>query len=711
MISGRMHERVLACLLSSSVTLALGLLDGSAEAAQSRTGTLRVEVVQGDVPVAGATVSAGDVSAVTDASGIATLALPPGAVSVSASKDGYEPASSAVDVVAGSERTLRLVLTTTDQEHAPVIATTRTGRRIDEQAVPVEVLGRKTVEETLLMTPGNVVKALDAMSALHIVTTSPELGLATPRIQGLRGQYTRLLSDGVALYFDIPGGLAPVQIPPMDVDRIEVIAGGTSALFGVNALAGSINLLPRRPGSEPRREFLISQSTEDATDGAVFLSSPPSGSWSRTFLASVHRQDERDVDGDGWSDIAGYRRGMARQRVFWDNRQGKSVNGTAGVTFEKREGGSTVAHQEFETKTADGQMSAQMPWHGLTLAGTGMLYVQSRTREFSDANEHERREAATIEIELRGTTPRQTWVAGLAVDWFTTRSHDVGAKTYLSTRPGLFVHDDLQVAPWLSVSGSARVDYHNIYDLVFSPRGSALIHNGPWAVRVSAGQSYFAPTPLMEETEAAGLTRLTISEPLEKETARSFSADFTHKTSASEVTLTVFHNHIDHPALIDRTTYTLRTEEDPVETSGVQLLATARRAPFSVTGTYAYLNTREREGREIALTPRNSAGLIAAADIKGRGRVGVRVDYTGVQRLDANPYRSKSEPYVVSGLFGEVGFGHWRVFVAADNLSDVRQTHWDPIARPTRDVDGRWTVDAWAPLAGRIVNGGLRVLF
>ena len=46
------------------------------------------------------------------------------------------------------------------------------------------------------------------------------------------------------------------------------------------------------------------------------------------------------------------------------------------------------------------------------------------------------------------------------------------------------------------------------------------------------------------------------------------------------------------------------------------------------------------------------------------------------------------------------------MFVNADNLTDVRQTDWDPIARPARDVDGRWTVDAWAPLAGRVFNAG-----
>ena len=168
------------------------------------------------------------------------------------------------------------------------------------------------------------------MAGVRVQTTSPELGLATVRIHGLRGQYTRLLSDGVPLYFDLPGGLAPVQIPPMDLERIEVITGGASALFGANALAGVVNLLSRRPGKEANREFLFSQSTPDATDGVLWLASPPTGSWGRTFLVSGHRQNENDVDDDGWSDIPGYSRGVARQRVFWDNGRGQVGLGHGG---------------------------------------------------------------------------------------------------------------------------------------------------------------------------------------------------------------------------------------------------------------------------------------------------------------------------------------------------------------------------------------------
>jgi len=56
-------------------------------------------------------------------------------------------------------------------------------------------------------------------------------------------------------------------------------------------------------------------------------------------------------------------------------------------------------------------------------------------------------------------------------------------------------------------------------------------------------------------------------------------------------------------------------------------------------------------------------------------------------------------------------FGRVRLFINGENLTGVRQTRWDPLLRPARAPDGRWTVDAWAPLEGCNINGGLRFRF
>ena len=93
------------------------------------------------------------------------------------------------------------------------------------------------------------------------------------------------------------------------------------------------------------------------------------------------------------------------------------------------------------------------------------------------------------------------------------------------------------------------------------------------------------------------------------------------------------------------------------------------------------------------------------------GRIGIEIYYTGAQRLEEDPYATRSRPYVILGLLIERRVGRFRVFVNGENLTGVRQSEWHPLIRPERAPDGRWTVDAWAPLEGRNVNGGLRFQF
>ena len=97
---------------------------------------------------------------------------------------------------------------------------------------------------------------------------------------------------------------------------------------------------------------------------------------------------------------------------------------------------------------------------------------------------------------------------------------------------------------------------------------------------------------------------------------------------------------------------------------------------------------------------------------EGVARVGLECYFTGTQRLEYNPYRSFSAPYVLVGAMAERKIAtHVKLFLNLENLTNVRQTRWDPLLLPSRESDGRWTVDAWAPLDGRVINGGARFTF
>jgi iron complex outermembrane receptor protein len=696
--------------------------------AEARQAGVRVEVRSDGQPVEGATVSVGDRSVVTDQAGVARAPAEAGPARVVVRKQGFLEATADVTVVADREVTVTITLVPqpAHEEEVVVIASTRTGRRLEDQPTRVEVLGREEIEEKMLMTPGDIVMMLNEMGGMRVQATSPSIGAASVRVQGMKGRYTRFLSDGLPLFGQQVGGLGLLQIPPMDLGQVEVIKGVASALYGAGAMGGVVNLLSRRPAPEPIREVLVNQSTLGATDAVLFLSSPLSGRWSASLLGGGHRQTRSDRDDDGWADLAGYSRGMARPRVFWDAGNGRSAFLTAGLTFENRRGGTMPRKvlpatgrpylEELDTRRYDVGGTAQtLIDDRYVLTARGAAAWQRHDHLFGGVIERDRHDTLFSELALRGAARRHTWVAGAAYERDAYNPTDVPRFAYTYRVPGVFLQDDVDLSAWASVSAGARLDFHSEYGTFFSPRMAALFRTAGWTSRVSVGRGFFASTPLTEETEAAGLSRLTVLRPLKAERGTSASVDVTRTVGASSFTATLFASRIIDPIGVDRDEeYVLFNRGEATTNSGVELLAILRREAFMATSSYTYVRSREesRDGRQDApLTPRHSAGLVGMWEQEGAARVGLEVYYTGRQRLEVNPYRGESRAYVIVGLLAERRFGRFRAFINAENLTGVRQTRWDPVLRPAQGADGRWTVDAWAPLDGRVFNGGLRFEF
>jgi outer membrane receptor for ferrienterochelin and colicins len=111
----------------------------------------------------------------------------------------------------------------------------------------------------------------------------------------------------------------------------------------------------------------------------------------------------------------------------------------------------------------------------------------------------------------------------------------------------------------------------------------------------------------------------------------------------------------------------------------------------------------------VPLVPSSSARIGSILRFDDRGRVGLEVEYTGPQSLEDDPYRRSSRGFTELNALSEIQFGHIHLFVNALNLTDVRQTHWEPLIRPRPGPGGNPITDVWAPLDGRTVNAGLRV--
>ena len=746
----------------ASLCAPMGVRAQAAPAA-AQTATVRALVISGSAPgdsvsrgaptaVTDAVVRSGTRGGLTDATGRVTLALPPGAHVVVASKLGFAPDTVRLTLVMGADTAITLRLRPQAAMLVGVTVSAARGgeRRVSEEPTRVEVIGREDIEEKMAMQPGNVAMLLSETSGVRVAATSPALGGANVRVQGLRGRYTQLLSDGLPLYGLSAEGLGLLQIPPVDLRQVEIIKGAASALYGPTALGGVVNLVSRRPGAEPERELLLNQTSRDASDAVYFDARRLSPAWGYTLLAGAHRQRRLDLDDDGWADLAGYERGVLRPRVFWTSPRGHSVFATAGVMVENRAGGSVGGatlpigigfgrapfSQRVRTRRGDVGTVARFLVGEAILAVRASATSQGRELAFGPADDRERRQTLFGEATYSRQVGAQTGVLGVAFQRDRYRARTATALDYNFDVPALFAQHTWTPGDRVGVTSSARLDAHSVYGTVLSPRLSALVRPfagasgggagrsasglASWTARISAGTGLFAPTPFTEETEELALARIRRPENLVAERARSVSADVGGLLGGVELNGSVYASDIRHAAALRRVgspsgdDVVLVNAMNPTRTGGAEAFARYRREPFILTATYAHLRVTESDvetggRRGVPLTPRHAGGVVAMFEEEDGTRFGIEGYYTGRQPLADNPYRDASRPYVLLGLLAQKRVREMVVFANLENLLDVRQTRTDPLLLRTPGPGGRWTTDAWAPLEGRVLNLGVRL--
>ncbi|MHB1327952.1 MAG: TonB-dependent receptor plug domain-containing protein, partial [Gemmatimonadales bacterium] len=584
--------------------------------------------------------------------------------------------------------------------------------------------------------------------------------------------YSLILADGLPLYGGQAGGLGLLQIPPVDLGRVEIIKGSVSALYGSAALGGVVNLVSRRPGSDPEATLILNQTSRGGSDAVFYAAAPLASGWGYSLLMGGHRQSRNDLDDDGWTDMPGYRRAVVRPRFYYTDGQGRTAFVTAGFTAEQREGGTLPSRTAPDgmpfvesLRTYRGDLGGLVRWvipdgpiGGAIVSIRGSAMEQRHAHRFGTIDEDDRHR--TIFAEAAVTMPRRsvTYVAGAAFQRDGYEARDVTAVDYSHTVPAAFAQIDFDPSPWIALSASGRVDRHNVYGSFLNPRLSLLLRKpaggwlAGWTARLSAGTGTFAPTPFTETTEVTGLAPLLPLDGLVAEQARNLSLDvggpLTTPLGTLELNGTLFGSSVRDPVqvvaaagtgpggagrlrminasgpsrvwggeVLARLVHRLDGDQDEDEHGSRDQDPHGGRA-LRITATYTHLRATECQPdgvgtgcvrRVMPLTPRHAVGMVASIEDEGKSRFGLELYYTGKQQLDHNPYRQESRPYLVVGLLAEQQVGSVRVFVNAENLANVRQTRVDPLVLPSRGEGGRWTTDVWSLLEGRTINGGVRI--
>lgn len=185
-----------------------------------------------------------------DASGHFKLAhLPLGKQIVTASLEGYQEQRIEVRMERGKAADVYFLLADDILNMEQIVVTgTRTQHYVKNVPVRTEVITSEAFKSKNAL---NVYEALEGVSGVRVEQQCQFCNFSMVRMQGLGAEHTQVLIDGEPTYSGLAGVYGLQQMGTTDLDRIEIVKGAGSALYGSSAVAGAINLISKEPTFEP----------------------------------------------------------------------------------------------------------------------------------------------------------------------------------------------------------------------------------------------------------------------------------------------------------------------------------------------------------------------------------------------------------------------------------------------------------------------------
>lgn len=612
------------------------------------------------------------------------------------------------------------------------VSATRTSRTIADQPTRVETIAGEEIDEKISMEPSNISMLLNESPGITVQQTSATSGGAAIRIQGLDGRYTQILKDGFPLFGGFSGGLSILQVPPLDLEQVEVIKGPSSTLYGGDAIAGLVNLVSKGPTDEPELSLLVNATTAGGFDTGGFYTARGER-FGLTFLASGNLQQAYDPDDDAFSNMPRTRRLTLSPKLFYYPGQLTTLSVGLMGTVEEREGGDLHviehgpdAERTFFERNGSRRLTSQVRLDRV-LEGHGLLTLKNsvslfdRKIEVPDYRFDGRQVAAYTEASMLLDGEAHDLVFGLDLRTDAFREENVAeieARDYTYASGGAFVQDTWDATGYLALEVGLRADVHNEFGFFALPKASLLYRlSDRLSARVGGGLGYKAPTVFLEPSEERAFRGVApLADDAEAETSRGGSIDVNYRTLLADriavsINQAFYFTDLEHPLVPDvdapadgRLHY--RSADGAIRTRALETNAKFELADFKLFLGYVYLDAQaDYDGQKapLVLTPAHKTYTVLVYEKHGTGRIGLEAYYTGPQRLAGG---ADSEGYWITGVMAERRFGPARLFLNFENILDTKQSNYAPVVLGSRS-NPRFA-ELWAPMDGFVINGGVK---
>ena len=487
--------------------------------------------------------------------------VPEGTFTVEVSSIGYKTQTREINIRKGRSYEVNFSLEEDlVQIDGIIVSATRSETTRRMSPTLVNVVGMDTYNRTNATT---VAQGLSFQPGVRVENNCQNCGFQQVRINGLDGQYTQILIDSRPIFSALAGVYGIEQLPANMVDRVEVMRGGGSALFGSSAIAGTINIITKEP---VRNSASISHTTTSISGTSALHSTTD-------INASIISEDNKlglavfgqntakdawDANGDGFTELSKISGQTVGFRGYIKTGLYSKVTAEYHHLQEFRRGGDNLDLPPHEA------MIAEQTKHGINTGGVKFEWFSKdnkhRFNTFASLQHIDRESyyGAGQDPDAYGKTIDLTWVGGAQYvykmgkclfmpsdltagleyneDYLRDNMWGYDRVTDQTVRiVSAYAQNEWKNDTWGILIGG-RLDKHNLIDgLIFSPRANLRFNPSEnMNLRASYSYGFRAPQAFDEDLHidnvggTVSMIRLADDLRVEKSQSLSLSADMYH---------------------------------------------------------------------------------------------------------------------------------------------------------------------------------------
>lgn len=509
----------------------------------------------------------------TDASGHYFLKnLTEGSVTVEVRALGYAPQRRTLEIHAGES--LELNFEVEAQQIAVdevVVSASRSARLRREAPALVSVLDAGLFEKT---NSACLAQGLAFQPGVRVEDDCQNCGFAQVRINGLDGHYSQILIDSHPVFSALTGVYGLEQIPANMIERVEVLRGGGSALFGSSAIGGTINVITREPSRNAAQlsHTITSVGGSNSYDNASMLNATITSDEGRAgvcLFGQVRHRSGYDHDGDGFTELPVISSQSLGMRSYFRTGAYSRITAQYHHINEYRRGGDRLdlpPHEAMVAEQTDHAIDGGSITFDLSSADfrnrlNAYVSFQNTARKsyygsHQDANAYGRTHdlTAAAGVQYIRTFAKLLFMPSelslgveYSYDGLQDRSQGYGIDTDQTVHiAGAYFQNEWKTKQWSFLIGG-RVDKHNLVQhVIFSPRANVRFNPTQNVnLRVSYAGGYRAPQAFDEDMHIAIVggerVRIRLAEGLREERSHSvsLSADLYHTFGSVKTNLLI----------------------------------------------------------------------------------------------------------------------------------------------------------------------------